>query len=214
LLPHRFLPLAEETGFIVQLGQWVLERACGQFAAWRGAGLGPEVRLGINLSLRELRERGLAERMLATLGRHGIGPEAIELELPEAISACDDPGVQRSLRTLAEAGLRFCLDDFGTGYSSLTCLRRLPVDELKIDRSFVQGLGRDPDQEAVVRAAVSLGRSLRLRVVAEGVETEAQRRLLMEAGCELLQGQLLAEPMPAERTAAFLGLPEPLRRQA
>jgi diguanylate cyclase (GGDEF)-like protein/PAS domain S-box-containing protein len=197
--PSRFIPVAEKSGLIAELGCFALREACRQCAQWRN-GPFPDLRVSVNLSAAQFRHEGLAERIEAYLDEHGLPGSALELEITESVVMEEVARGQDILKGLKRLNCRVAIDDFGTGYSSLAYLKRFPVDVLKIDKSFVDGLGADPDDTAVAQAVVSLARSLRLEVVAEGVETELQLRGLADiAGGEgfVAQGYFFARPMPA-----------------
>jgi diguanylate cyclase (GGDEF)-like protein len=202
--PSEFIPLAETSGLIVPLGAWALQEACRQARAWRDAGL-PPITMAVNLSLAQCRNGDLAHTTGRALRASGLEPRWLELEVTESLFLYPDNGHVDGLQRLRKQGVRVSLDDFGTGYSSLGRLRQLPVDKIKIDRSFVAGVGRDPDSEAIVRAVIRLGRSLGLRVVAEGVETNVQCAFLQAEGCHAAQGFHIARPLPAGDFAALLG---------
>jgi diguanylate cyclase (GGDEF)-like protein len=194
--PVVFIPLAERYGLINSLGRWVIDEACRQARAWRDQGL--RMRVAINLSVHQLRQADLADRIAAALQEHQINPDLLTCELTES-SAMDDIDVtMRVLGQLDKVGVHISIDDFGTGHSSLSYLRKLPADELKIDRSFVLDLETSEDARKVAVAVINLAKSLDLKVVAEGVETEAQNRILREFGCDQLQGYLFAKPMSAK----------------
>ena len=194
--PDQFIPIAEETGLIVPIGDWVLEEACRQLTAWRGQGLSVP-RLSINLSTRQL-DAGIAGRVLTILDKAGLGPDAIQLELTESWLMGDVEACIAALRSLHALGVQLSIDDFGVGYSSLSYLKRLPIDSVKIDKSFLHDMVEDESGRHLVAAFVSLARILKYRSVAEGVETEAQLGLLREMGCDEFQGWLRGRPVPAE----------------
>ena len=196
LLPGEFVPLAEETGLIEQLGAWVLDAACAQAAAWRAQG--HDVVTGINVSARELRRSDWARHVLARIDAHGVPPEALLVELTETTAMRGHGRIEEQLRDLHEAGVEVAIDDFGTGWSSLHRLRRLPVGMLKLDRSFLNGVPQGAEAAAVVRAILELGAALGKVVVAEGVETQRQLDFLVGQGCPLVQGFLLGRPEPPE----------------
>ncbi|SDT93833.1 bifunctional diguanylate cyclase/phosphodiesterase [Halopseudomonas salegens] len=196
--PAVFVPIAEEIGLIGALGDWVLDTACRQLADWHAAGQ-KLPRLAINLSGRQFIEGGLVEQVAAALQRHAINPQWIELELTESILLDDVVGTMRTLRRLNALGVSIAVDDFGTGYSSLSYLKDFPIDTLKIDRSFIAPIDQDGADARLVEAIIALGRSLRLRVIAEGVETQAQLQRLCELDCDEVQGFYLGHPLPAER---------------
>ncbi|PXW96598.1 PAS domain S-box-containing protein/diguanylate cyclase (GGDEF)-like protein [Sphaerotilus hippei] len=203
-LPDRFIPVAEETGLIVPIGAWVIEEACRQLALWRAAGH-TALGISVNLSALQLRDAELLGTIASSLRRHQLGPGSLELEVTESVLMEQVEPHLRLLTALRELGVRLSIDDFGTGYSSLNYLSQFPIDELKIDRSFVRGRmlegGRDL---AIVRAIIGLARSLGLKVVAEGVETAGEAATLRTAGCDELQGFHYARPMPADAAGQWL----------
>ncbi len=200
--PNRFVPVAEESGLIVPIGNWVIQEACRQAAAWDRAGL-PPMMMAVNLSALQFKRGDLESELADALRQAGLQAERLELELTES-SLVDDPQLVRArLLSLHEMGVKLAVDDFGTGYSSLSYLKRFPVDRLKIDRSFVSELVSDPDDEAIVRAIIQLAASLGLKTVAEGVENEATRARLQQLGCDEAQGYLFARPMPAADLPAW-----------
>ncbi|MDP9043663.1 MAG: EAL domain-containing protein [Pseudomonadota bacterium] len=195
--PVDFIPVAERSRLICELGDWVIDEACKQLRAWSLEGL--SMRVAVNLSAHQLRDRGLADKIAAALAHNGIEPARLLCEITETVVMEDIAGSQRTFDDLARIGVFLSIDDFGTGYSSLSYLRQLPARQLKIDRSFVRDLDTCTDARAIVSAVVQLAHALGLRVVGEGVEEEAQRRILVELGCDELQGFLFARPMPAEK---------------
>jgi diguanylate cyclase (GGDEF)-like protein len=199
-----FIELLEETGLIDRVGLWVIERACGQLACWRAGGMALDT-IAVNVSTRQLHDPMFAQRVGQVLARQGLQPHQLELEVTESIFMGDAAGAIGALQRLHDSGMRIALDDFGTGYSSLSYLHKLPIGVLKVDRSFVSELGQRDSALALTRSIVALARALRLRVVAEGVETQRQADLLIELGCDELQGFLYArplEPRAFERFAA------------
>jgi diguanylate cyclase (GGDEF)-like protein len=202
--PSEFIPLAEETGLILQLGQWVMEAACEQLAAWTEHPRNTPLSLAINVSARQCRHPDFVEQVLGALDRSGADPQRIKLELTESLLVDDVEDTIAKMTALRARGVRFSLDDFGTGYSSLTYLKRLPLDQLKIDRSFVQDVLTDPNDASIVRTIVALGQSMGLEVMAEGVETEAQRDFLAVNGCNIYQGFLFSRPLPPEEFEALM----------
>jgi diguanylate cyclase (GGDEF)-like protein/PAS domain S-box-containing protein len=201
--PARFIPVAEDCGLIVPIGAWVLEQACRQAQAWRQAGW-PELSMSVNLSALQFRRAGLIETVAGALQRSGLPPHLLELELTESILLQDVENNLEIVRQLKALGVQLSIDDFGTGYSSLSYLKRFAVDRLKIDRSFVRDISTDPDDAAIVRAVIQLARSLRLGVIAEGVETPEQLAFLREEGCEEVQGYLFSRPLAPAALQAFL----------
>jgi EAL domain-containing protein (putative c-di-GMP-specific phosphodiesterase class I) len=199
LSPGDFIPVAEETGLIVPIGGWVLRHACEQVASWRRTYRSvADIGVGVNVSMRQFADEGFVDLVAETLEATGLPPSALSLEVTESMLLDDvDHGI-RTLRELKELGVRLAIDDFGTGYSSLAYLRRFPVDVLKIDRSFVEHLGTEPEEAAVVAAIVALGNALGLGVVAEGVETALQVDELRNLGVSGAQGFYFARPARAD----------------
>ncbi|OEC94232.1 histidine kinase [Rhizobium sp. YK2] len=203
LLPGAFIPLAEETGLIVALGEIVLRRACQQARLWQDRGL-PALRMGVNVSARQFLESSLTNQVASALQSAHLDPQWLELELTESLIMRDIEGAIERMQELKKLGVSLAMDDFGTGYSSLSTLRRFPLSRLKIDRSFIADIPEKPGDMAITSAIVSLGRTLDLEVVAEGVETEEQARFLEGAGCELLQGYLFARPLPSSEIESLI----------
>ena len=199
--PMVFIPIAERYGLIGALGNWVIEDACRQIRAWRDDGL--RMRVAINLSVQQLRQRDLVPRITGALARHRIEPHVLTCEFTESAAMDDAQATLRVIEELSAVGVHLSIDDFGTGYSSLSYLRKLPAEELKIDRSFVLDLETSSDALAIVDAVVKLAQALGRKVVAEGVETEAQQRILRQLGCDELQGYLFARPMSARSLALW-----------
>jgi diguanylate cyclase (GGDEF)-like protein/PAS domain S-box-containing protein len=196
--PYEFIPLAEETGLILALGDWVLETACKQIAAWAERKGAAHLQVAVNISSRQFCQPDFVENVLATLARTGANPKNLKLELTESMLANDIEDVIAKMTVLKSHGLSFALDDFGTGYSSLSYLRRLPLDQLKIDRAFVSDILVDVASAAIAQTIVSLGRAMGLSVIAEGVETEEQRKFLASFGTHSFQGFLFSRPLPVE----------------
>jgi diguanylate cyclase (GGDEF)-like protein/PAS domain S-box-containing protein len=203
ILPNAFIPLAEETGLIVPLGEWVLEQACRQAAQWQREGVGP-LRVAVNISARQLLRPGLDSAVRQALAESGLEPRCLELELTESSVMHDPAHAQGVLHALRELGVLLSIDDFGTGYSSLAYLKRLPLDRLKIDRSFIGGIPQDGDDAAIVETIIVMTHKLGLRVIAEGVETQEQRAQLLRQGCDEVQGFLWARPVPAAEVPALV----------
>jgi diguanylate cyclase (GGDEF)-like protein/PAS domain S-box-containing protein len=207
ITPAQFIPLAEETGLIHPLTQWLVDEACLQLKAWRAAGLAvPHVAL--NLSGRSFHQKGFAQQISTVLRQHGLGPQDVLLEITESVVMDGRAVTQENIETLSHEGFQLSLDDFGTGYSSLSYLHRLPIAELKLDKSFVQDLEHSETARALTLSVLSIAKSLHMTVVAEGVETQQQCRWLKEHGCEVMQGYLLGRPMPAEQLAAWMPRPD------
>ena len=194
--PAEFIPRAEKTGLILPLGLWVLETACKQLALWALRAETAQITIAVNVSARQFRDGDFVDRVLATLKRTGARAHLLKLELTESVLVANVEDVASKMNTLKAVGIRFSLDDFGTGYSSLSVLKRLPLDQLKIDQSFVRNIFADPNDAAIARMVIALGSSLELAVIAEGVETEAQRDCLAAMGCPTYQGYLFARPLP------------------
>ena len=202
--PAEFIPLAEETGLILELGNWVLETACAQLALW---GTRPEMAhltVAVNVSARQFRHPDIVAQVLSILERNGANPQRLKLELTESLLVENVQDIIEKMFALKAKGIGFSLDDFGTGYSSLTYLKRLPLDQLKIDQSFVRDVLNDPNDAAIARTIVALADSLGLGVIAEGVETVAQRDFLAASGCHAYQGYLYSRPLPVEGFEALV----------
>jgi diguanylate cyclase (GGDEF)-like protein len=202
LPPDQFIPLAESTGLILPLSRWVLDTALRQCRAWHDEGL--DIRIAVNLSARLLQDPHLVEMIVELLADHGVRPESLELEITESAVMADPARALGLLRRLHQMGVGLSIDDFGTGYSSLAYLNRLPVNEVKIDKSFVLGLGGGQESATIARSIIDLGHNLGLVVVAEGVEDEATYRLLAGLACDLAQGYYLSRPIPAHDLAAWV----------
>jgi len=201
--PDQLVPLAEETGLIVPIGKWALRTACLQARAWAEEGL-PLLRIAVNLSARQFMSPTLLDDVVATIGETGINPRQIELEVTESVMMREPEEAAKLLRSLKMIGVRLTIDDFGTGYSSLAYLKRLPIDCVKIDASFVRGLPVDASDVAITETVIAMSRGLGLRVVAEGVENRDQMRFLEARGCDEMQGFYFARPLTAEKLAAYL----------
>jgi EAL domain-containing protein (putative c-di-GMP-specific phosphodiesterase class I) len=201
--PAHFISLAEESGLIVPLGEWVLREACRQNEAWQRAGL-PRLRVAVNVSGLQFERERLIPAVTRALRESGLQPGWLELEVTESTIMRDSPATLAILDQIKALGLRLAVDDFGTGYSSLSYLRRFPLDALKIDRSFVRDVVTSPDGAAITSAIIAMAKSLNLSVVAEGVETEDQAASLLEKGCRVMQGYLFSRPLPADALASWL----------
>lgn len=201
--PARFIPVAEDCGLIDAVGEWVLDEACRQMAQWRAAGIAPP-RVAVNLSVRQFRQGDVPKLVQSTLDRHGLSASQLTLEITESLMMERDDDTVQALRKLDAMGVSLAVDDFGTGYSSLGYLKRFPVSELKLDQSFVRDLSDDPEDRALASAVVRIGQSLKLTVVAEGVETGDQLAFLHAEGCDVAQGYHFARPMPAVDVVAWL----------
>ena len=201
--PAKFIPIAEESGLIVPIGDWALREACRQNKTWQNAGL-PPIAVSVNVSARQFRENHIVAAVAMALAESGLEPKYLELELTESLVMRDVDRAIETMKELRALGVRLSIDDFGTGYSSLSALKRFPVERLKIDRSFIQDLPEDEDDRAVAAAVISLGQKLNLRVIAEGVETEAQVAFLRANHCDELQGYHFSRPVAAEAIPALL----------
>jgi EAL domain-containing protein (putative c-di-GMP-specific phosphodiesterase class I) len=194
--PDTFIPLAEETGLILPLGNWVLEAACAQIAAWTRTHQATTLSVSVNISARQFQEPDFVAQVLDAIDRTGADPRRLVLELTESMLVDNVEDVIGKMTLLKLHGLHFSLDDFGTGYSSLTYLKRLPLDQLKIDRSFVRDILVDDSSGAIAQTIISLSGAMGLSVIAEGVETADQREFLNRLGCHSFQGYLFSRPLP------------------
>jgi len=201
--PTEFIPLAEETGLIVPIGEWVLRTACEQIKAWQMEGLSP-IRIAVNLSTRQFLDENLFQMVERVLGETKLDSDYLELELTEGALMKNVEEIVRTLKQLKALGIRFSIDDFGTGYSSLSNLRRFPINTLKIDYSFVRDITVDPDDAAIAKAIISMAHTLKLEVIAEGVETASQYEFLSSHHCDKLQGFMIGRPVPADEFKAQL----------
>ncbi len=207
--PEELIRVAEQSAVMRLLTRRVVDDVVEQLAKWSAAGLG--LRAALNVSVRDLHTGEIADQIADRLGRYGVAPERLQLEITEGALMADPRRVLTTITRLHRIGVGIALDDFGTGYSSLQHLRRLPLSEVKVDRSFVLGMAEDADDAAIVRSTIELAKALGLRVVAEGVEDERTWRMLHAAGCDAAQGWFYARPMPAEELAAWLARYRPLR---
>jgi len=205
--PADFIPVAEDTGLILPLGQWVLETACEQLASWADWPQTAGLSIAVNVSVYQFRHPNFVDMVMAAIARTGIRPQKLKLELTESLLADRMEITIQKMGMLKDLGVTLSLDDFGVGYSSLSCLKRLPLDQLKIDRGFVADVLTDPNDAAISRAIIALAQSLSLQVVAEGVETHEQRDFLAYQGCDQFQGHLFAPALPIETLDAFLRNP-------
>jgi len=196
--PLQFIPLAEDTGLILPIGQWVLETACAQIKAWETNPLACELQLAVNVSARQFHQPDFVEQIRATLKKTGADPARLKLELTESVVLGNIDNAVAKMHELKGIGVHFSMDDFGTGYSSLSYLTQLPLDQLKIDQSFVRNIGIKPTDAVIVQTIIGMGNSLGMEVIAEGVETEAQRDFLERNGCHAYQGYLFSKPVPIE----------------
>ena len=204
VLPAEFIALAQETGLILQLGSWVMDCACAQLAHWAMLPRMKDLSLSVNVSARQFHHPDFVGQVHAALDRHGANPNLLKLELTESLLLKDIEVAIAKFKALRSHGVRFSLDDFGTGYSSLSYLRQLPLDQLKIDQSFVRDLPGNANACSIVNTVLALGKTLELRVIAEGVETQEQRNLLADNGCRFFQGYLFGRPMPSDEFTTFM----------
>jgi EAL domain-containing protein (putative c-di-GMP-specific phosphodiesterase class I) len=195
--PTEFIPLAEETGLIVPIGEWVLRTACQQATTWQLAGK-PPVRVAVNLSAKQFKDDNLTQSVISALHDTGLPAELLELELTEGTLMDDARATMVTLEQLRAIGVYLSIDDFGTGYSSMNYLKRFDVRALKIDKSFISGLPLDSENAAITRAIIAMAHGLKMAVVAEGVETDAQLVLLEQYGCDMAQGYYLGHPSPPD----------------
>jgi EAL domain-containing protein (putative c-di-GMP-specific phosphodiesterase class I) len=196
IAPNDFIPLAEETGLILALGQWVLEQACTQIKQWESSALTHDLKLAVNVSARQFRQADFVQQVCQTLQNSGIQANRLKLELTESMVMGDLNDAIVKMHALRTLGVCFSMDDFGTGYSSLSCLKKLPIDQLKIDRSFVSDIDINLDDTIIVQAIIAMANKMHIEVIAEGVETEQQKDFLFAQGCPNYQGFLFGKPMP------------------
>ena len=201
--PAEFIPVAEETGQIIPIGEWVLRTACAQLAEWRRQGM-PIFPISINLSISQLRQPQLAQMIIAVLEETGLHPKDLELEITEGVMMNEAEATMAFLDQMHELGVQLAIDDFGTGYSSLSYLKKMPLDRLKVDQSFVRDVAADENDAAIVRSIISLGHQFKLQVIAEGVETLEQLDFLRVRGCDEIQGYYFSRPLPAKEFAIFI----------
>jgi EAL domain-containing protein (putative c-di-GMP-specific phosphodiesterase class I) len=202
--PATFIPLAEETGMILPLGQWVLEEACAQLVLWSKSRSTTHWTMAVNVSASQFVQPAFVANVDKALKKTGANPRLLKLELTESMLVKDVEDVIVKMLEIKALGVTLSLDDFGTGYSSLSYLKRLPLDQLKIDQSFVRDLLTDPNDAAIAHTVITLGHSLNLKVIAEGVETVEQRNALAEMGCDAYQGYYFARPVSSDNLAATI----------
>ena len=199
LAPVEFIPHAEDSGLILPIGRWVLESACEQLKSWARNKQTRNLSLSINVSARQFHQSGFVTQIKQLINHHGINPARLRLELTESMLLVNIEDTISRMNDLNKIGIRLELDDFGTGYSSLQYLKRLPLEQLKIDRSFIRDLDTDKDDRSIVSTIIAMARNLNVEVIAEGVETESQKQFLIERGCSRFQGYLFGKPVPAEQ---------------
>ena len=197
--PAEFIPLAEETGLILPIGAWVLRQGCQTLLEWANHPETRHLKLAVNISSRQLDQDDFAEQVLALLAETGINPARLKLEITESVVVNNVDNTIAKMQAVRKLGVNFSMDDFGTGYSSLSYLQKLPLEQLKIDQSFVRNMAFNNHDSAIIRTILALGQNLDLNVIAEGVETEVQRASLTQYGCCVFQGYLFGRPMPAEQ---------------
>ena len=205
VLPLQFIPLAEDTGLILPIGQWVLETACIQIKAWEASPLACELQIAVNVSARQFHQPDFVEQVREVLKKTGADPTRLKLELTESVVLGNIDDTVAKMHDLKAVGVHFSMDDFGTGYSSLSYLTQLPLGQLKIDLSFVHNIGIKPTDAVIVQTIISMGNSLGMEVIAEGVENEEQRDFLERNGCHAYQGYLFSKPVPIEEFEALIG---------
>ncbi len=203
--PAQFIPIAEESSLILDIGYWVIETACQQLAEWEQLEQARYLILAINVSAHQFRMADFVERLEEAITRNGIVPNRLKLELTESVVLGDVADVVGKMHSLKALGVRLSLDDFGTGYSSLSYLKQLPIDQVKIDQSFVRDIITDPNTAVMVKTIIDMAHNFRLNVIAEGVETEAQLAILKQHGCMAYQGYLFSKPVPVEEFNTMLG---------
>jgi EAL domain-containing protein (putative c-di-GMP-specific phosphodiesterase class I) len=203
IAPGEFIPLAEDTGLIVPLGEWVMRTACLQNKEWQALGFAP-IQMAVNICARQFHDQDLAQTVIRILDETRLSPDHLELELTESSIMQNAEFASGVLSLLKGMGIKISIDDFGTGFSSLASLKRLPIDALKVDKSFVSDVTTDPDAAALVMAIITLAHNLRLKVIAEGVETEEQLRFLHLLRCDEIQGFLFSKPLPADALISLL----------
>jgi predicted signal transduction protein with EAL and GGDEF domain len=202
--PARFIPLAEETGLILSIGHWVLETACVQLRMWQNNPLTSKIVLAVNVSNRQFNEPGFAASVKALLNRIDVDPTRLKLEITESLLLDNVHNMITVMTELKALNVQFSMDDFGTGYSSLSNIKQLPLDQLKIDQSFIRDLEHDKNNRAIVRTIIAMATSMGIEIIAEGVETEAQRKLLINKGCINFQGYYFSRPLPLDEFEQLL----------
>jgi EAL domain-containing protein (putative c-di-GMP-specific phosphodiesterase class I) len=201
--PAEFIPIAEESGLILPLGRWVIQNALNQLGEWEDLGIA-DVHVSVNVSMRQLQDLDFTDFVAGVLRDCGQEGSRVIFELTESAAMIDLETTRNNLKTLREMGIQVAIDDFGTNYSTIGYLKRIPVNQIKIDRSFVQGIGLDDDLEVLTQTIIQIGHSMNLKVVAEGIETQAQMKFLKSHGCDFGQGYLFCHPRPAGELLSVL----------
>ena len=204
IYPDKFIPIAEDTGLILPLGQWVMQTACAQLKEWESNPLTRELTLAVNVSARQFRQPDFVKQVGEIIAQSLIKPSSLKLELTETMVLDNVADTITKMHELKQIGVRFSMDDFGTGYSSLAYLTQLPLDQLKIDKSFVHNIGTKSTDAMIIQTIIGMANNLGIEVIAEGVETDAQRDFLGEAGCRIYQGYLFGRPVPVKEFTAML----------
>jgi EAL domain-containing protein (putative c-di-GMP-specific phosphodiesterase class I) len=199
IFPGQFIPMAEETGLILSIGQWMLESVCKQIKLWETDPLACNLQIAVNVSARQFHQADFVMQINELIKKSGINPSRLKLELTESMVLNDVKDTVVKMNALKQLGLHFSMDDFGTGYSSLSYLTQLPLDQLKVDQSFVRNIGIKPSDSVIIQTIIGMAASLKMESIAEGVETEAQHQFLEKAGCKYYQGYLFGKPVPLEK---------------
>jgi EAL domain-containing protein (putative c-di-GMP-specific phosphodiesterase class I) len=202
--PMQFIPVAEESSLILDIGNWVLNTACQQLAVWAGTEQTRYLTLAVNVSAQQFRQPDFVEKIASVLSHHNVDASSLKLELTESVVLSDVSDVITKMYSLKTLGVKLSMDDFGTGYSSLSYLKQLPIDQIKIDQSFVRDITTDPNDAVMVKTIIDLAKNFRLNVIAEGVETESQLAFLKLHGCLTYQGYLFSKPVPIEQFEELL----------
>ncbi|MGZ8269612.1 MAG: EAL domain-containing protein, partial [Methylophilus sp.] len=202
--PNDFIPIAEETGLIISIGEWVLKTACETLVRWQTIPQLANISLAVNISINQFRQSDFVKLVRKIIKRSGVNPSLLELELTESLFAENIDDIIHKMTALKKLGIKFSLDDFGTGYSSLNYLKRLPLNQLKIDQSFVRDILANSHDASICRSVITLAKSLDLEVIAEGVERLDQKELLYQQGCNSYQGYFFSKPLPIDELEAFI----------
>lgn len=202
--PAQFIPVAEQNGLIVKIGYWVLHQACAQIKQWEGDSLTCDLVLAVNVSVRQFRGAGFVNQVKEILEHSAINPARLKLEVTESVVMDNAKSTIATMMQLKQLGIKFAMDDFGTGYSSLSNIKRLPLDQLKIDQSFVRDVMIDPNDQAIARTIIAMANSMNLNIIAEGVETDEQRQFLKINGCNNYQGYLFGRPLSVDEFESYL----------